>query len=92
MCCFSTFHGLIIIEMLLFLVAGVPHTPVVDARGLPYVFLGDEGFPLKPWFMRPYSGAQLTSLDRKIYNYRLSRARRVIENTFGKKLVFTVVY
>lgn len=62
---------------------GVASTPPPDDRGLPYVFLGDEGFPMKPWFLRPYSQAQLVSHESKVFNYRLSRARRVIENAFG---------
>ena len=40
-----------------------------------------EIFPLKTWLMRPYPG----TLDetQRIYNYRVSRARRTIENVFG---------
>lgn len=53
-----------------------------STRVLNYVFVGDEAFALRPDFMKPFSRATLTN-ERRIYNYRLSRARRVIENTFG---------
>ncbi|KAE9543510.1 hypothetical protein AGLY_002310 [Aphis glycines] len=49
----------------------------------PYVILGDEAFPLKTYLMRPYPGKQLDDLSRRIYNYRLCRTRRVVENCFG---------
>jgi len=50
---------------------------------VPYVILGDEAFPLKTYLMRPYPGKQLDDLSKQIYNYRVCRTRRVVENCFG---------
>ena len=33
--------------------------------------------------MRPYSLKAIINETRKVFNYRLSRARRIVENTFG---------
>ena len=53
-----------------------------DDYTAPYFLLGDEVFPLKKWLMRPYLGLDADEEER-VYNYRHSRGRRVIENTFG---------
>lgn len=50
---------------------------------VPYVFLGDDAFPLSPSILKPYPGPQDKASPRRIFNYRLSRARRVSENVFG---------
>ncbi|XP_018315064.1 putative nuclease HARBI1 isoform X1 [Mycetomoellerius zeteki] len=68
--------------------AGQMNIPQPDSfyRGgplLPYCIVGDEAFPLKSYLLRPFSGKDNLSAEQCIYNYRLSRARRVIENCFG---------
>jgi hypothetical protein len=62
-----------------------PPPSLLDASHLgplPYVFIEDEAFPLQNNLMRPFPGKQSTLSERE-YNYRLSRARRTVENTFG---------
>lgn len=56
--------------------------PGTSSPSLPYVFVGDEAFPLKVNLMRPYPGKELDE-SKAVYNYRLSRARTIIENSFG---------
>ena len=47
----------------------------------PYVFVGDDAFPMRHNLLKLFSSS---NLERVLFtfNYRLSRARRIIENTF----------
>ena len=49
---------------------------------LPYYLVGDDAFALDQHLMKPYPGYGLNHTQR-IFNYRLSRSRRIIENVFG---------
>lgn len=50
---------------------------------VPYVFLADDALPLSINLLKPYPGAQEKGSSKRIFNYRLSRARRISENVFG---------
>ena len=45
-------------------------------------FVGDHAFPLRRYLLKPYGYNNLT-IKQRIFNYRLSRARRIAENAFG---------
>lgn len=47
------------------------------------VFVADDAFPLRTDMLKPYSRIRTLTTAQQIFNYRLSRARRIVENVFG---------
>jgi hypothetical protein len=53
----------------------IPRTNIT----LPFVLVGDQGYPLKEYLMRPYPTDNGTvSRQKEIFNYRLSRTQHTI--------------
>ena len=52
----------------------LPH----DDRDIPYFVIGDAAFALRTTLMKPF-GAKPLTMEERIFNYRLSRARRCVE-------------
>ena len=59
-----------------------PRQLLGSGKEFPYIIVGDEAFPLKTYMLKPYARSDLDD-SKRIFNYRLSRARRVVENVFG---------
>ena len=59
----------------------IPPPEPLQGVDIPYFLVGDDIFALKPWLMKPYPGT--CNEQQHVFNYRLSRARRTIENAFG---------
>ena len=49
----------------------------------PYYILGDRAFALNEYTLKPFEGNPDRGSIERVFNYRLSRARRVVENAFG---------
>ena len=56
----------------------------VEDVSVPLLILGDPAYPLLPWIMKPYTDTGRLSRQQSVFNYRLSRARVVTEDAFGR--------
>lgn len=61
-----------------------PHA-VINEIETPFFFIADDAFPLNRRIMKPYATKRNSNFsdEERVFNYRLSRARRTIENAFG---------
>jgi len=50
---------------------------------VPYMPVADDAFPLTRHIMKPYATVLNKGSLKRVFNYRLSRARRIVENAFG---------
>lgn len=62
----------------------LPQPSALPGRSLPlpYVLVADDAFAIRPNLLKPYAQRGLSMVQR-VFNYRLSHTRRVIENVFG---------
>ena len=49
---------------------------------VPFFLVGDDAFALQHYMMKPFSRRGM-DMDERIFNYHLSRCRRISENAFG---------
>ncbi|CAH3151227.1 unnamed protein product [Porites lobata] len=56
----------------------------IGGQVVSIVILGDPAYPLLPWLLKAYPENVNTPQSQRVFNYRLSRARMTIENTFGR--------
>ena len=61
-------------------------SPAIPLPGLtqpvPHFFVADDSFAMRNYIMKPYPFKDQPAPNR-IFNYRLSRAHRIVENEFG---------
>lgn len=60
-----------------------PEQLTTIAEQVPYVFVGDEAFPLSENLMKPYESLS-GKYKRQIFNARFSRAHQTVECAFGQ--------
>ena len=53
-----------------------------SGKEVPFVILGDKALPLKTSLMKPFARKDM-SCEERVFNCRLSQARRCVECVFG---------
>ncbi|XP_037501349.1 uncharacterized protein LOC119375240 [Rhipicephalus sanguineus] len=60
--------------------------PLLTISGIavPPLILCDQAFPLTANLIKPFSHRAQLSNEQRLFNYNLSKARRIVENAFGR--------
>ena len=56
----------------------------IFGKQVPLLVLGDPAYPLLSWLMKAFPDNGNLSRQQKTFNYRLSRARVVVEHAYGR--------
>jgi len=59
-------------------------TDQIAGRTIPLILLGDPAYPLLPWLMKAFPDNGNLTQQQKTFNYRLSKARVVVEHAYGR--------
>ena len=56
----------------------------ISGKDIPLVLIDDHVYPLLKWLMKAFPDNGRLSCEQKVFNYRVSRARVVVEHSFGR--------
>ena len=57
---------------------------MIEGKRIPLCLIGDSAYPILLWLMKPFCANPTLTAEQKRFNYRLSRARVVVEIAFGR--------